>query len=65
MSLPNHYPVHFPYDENSYLDALVQDYLELMGEIIPESPNNNLLTEYSAQSVPQSIEDIHNVDPHK
>lgn len=56
MSLPNHYPLQFPYEDSNYLDALVHDYLELMGEL-PEQrtsiPNNNLLVEYGTSGMPQ------------
>lgn len=46
----------FPYDDHQYLDALAQDYLELMGEFPAEStsiPNNNLLIEYDTPSMQQ------------
>jgi len=54
MSLPNHYPLQFPYDDHQYLEALAQDYLELMGEESTGTPNNNLLVEYSTPSVSQA-----------
>lgn len=59
MSLPNHYPLNFPYDGTQYLEALVQDYLELMGDVVTESQPNTLLIEYNnGQSQPhQNMED--------
>lgn len=46
MTLPNHYPLTFPYEDTSYLEALVQDYLEAMGEEVHDSSSHTLLIEY-------------------
>lgn len=49
MSLPNHYPLNFPYEDTNYLEALVRDYLELMGESSDESidtSSHSLIMEY-------------------
>lgn len=46
MTLPNHYPLSFPYEDTSYLEALVQDYLEAMGENVPDTSSHSLLIEY-------------------
>lgn len=43
----------FPFDDPAYLNALLHDYLELMGEEPISSPNNTLLTEYGAEGMPQ------------
>jgi len=43
----------FPYDDTQYLEALAQDYLELMGEEPIGSTNNNLLVEYDTRSMQQ------------
>jgi len=51
MNLPNHYPLQFPHDDHQYLEALAQDYLELMGEEPTVSPHNNLLIEYDTPSI--------------
>lgn len=57
---------HF-HDDPQYLDALVRDYLELMGEA-PEpstlTPSNNLLMEYDTPHGvrDQSTEDIAGTD---
>lgn len=51
MTLPHSLSVNFPYDDMNYVDALVRDYLELMGEGSGDStvtPHNTLLVEYDS-----------------
>lgn len=56
-SSPNHYPISFPHDDTHYLEALVRDYLELMGEALEDAtdtPTHTLLMEYKNEHPAQN-----------
>jgi hypothetical protein len=51
------------HDDPEYLHALVNDYLEAMGEEPIGTTNNNLLMEYGYEGMPQDEQPLDNVDP--